>query len=212
MCWCSCRLACILSHSFQSLSWGWFWMVLWTLMLFPIFYCTAGKLKQFRNLRGPLNTLSLDCNGSEVVNCNLVEVDRYIVFLIWLIAVATGKWFGAGLVFWDSLLGVSSYAVSTLSTDGLFFVWGFLRGMQADKILDALSSRSEKSPIDGVCRATPSIGVLQRNTILRCLVQKVNDLFLIDEYCVWSQLKLHIFHQFTVSLLKNDWQVGRAHK
>ncbi len=31
-----------------------------------------------RNLRGPL-TLSLDCDGSEVVYCNSVVVDRYIV-------------------------------------------------------------------------------------------------------------------------------------
>ncbi len=39
-------------------------------------------------------------------------------------------------------LGVGSYAVSMLSADGLFFAWGFLRGMRADKTLDALSSRS----------------------------------------------------------------------
>ncbi len=30
------------------------------------------------NLRG-LFTLSLDCDGSEIVNCNSVVVDRYIV-------------------------------------------------------------------------------------------------------------------------------------
>ena len=53
-------------------------MVLWILMLFSIFYCTAGKLKQSRNLWGPF-TLSLDCDGFEVVNCNSVVVDRYIV-------------------------------------------------------------------------------------------------------------------------------------
>jgi hypothetical protein len=48
MCWCCCRLACNLLHSFQSLSWGWVWMVLWILMLFLIFYNTARKLKIFR--------------------------------------------------------------------------------------------------------------------------------------------------------------------
>ena len=53
-------------------------MVLWILMLFSIFYCTAGKLKRFRNLRGPF-ALSLDCDGSEGINCNSVVVDRYIV-------------------------------------------------------------------------------------------------------------------------------------
>ncbi len=47
--------------------------------------------------------------------------------------------FCAGLVFRDSLLGVSLYAVSTLSTDGLFFAGGFLAGMRADKTLDAQS-------------------------------------------------------------------------
>ena len=49
MCWCGCRLSCNLLHSFQSLSWGWVWIVLWILMLFSIFYCTAGKLKRCRN-------------------------------------------------------------------------------------------------------------------------------------------------------------------
>ncbi len=39
-----------------------------------------------------------------------------------------------------TLLGVSSYAVSTLSTDGLIFARGFLPGVQVDKTLDALSS------------------------------------------------------------------------
>jgi hypothetical protein len=55
-------------------------MVLWILMLFSSFYCTAGKLKLCRNLSGPF-TLSLDCDGSqsEIVNCNSVVVDRYIV-------------------------------------------------------------------------------------------------------------------------------------
>ncbi len=119
-------------------------MVLWISVLFSIFYRTAGKSKQCRNLRGPF-TLSLDCDGSEIVNCNSVVelvVDRYIVSLIRLITVASGNWFCAGLVYWDALLGVSSYAVSTLSTDKRFFVCGFLRGMQADKTLDVLSSRS----------------------------------------------------------------------
>ncbi len=53
-------------------------MVLWILMLFSIFYCTAGKLKECRNLRGAF-TLCLDCDGSEVVDCISVAVDRYIV-------------------------------------------------------------------------------------------------------------------------------------
>ncbi len=53
-------------------------MVLLILMLFSIFYCTAGKLKRCRNLQGPF-TLCLDRDGSEVVDCNSVAVDRYIV-------------------------------------------------------------------------------------------------------------------------------------
>ena len=52
--------------------------VLLILMLFSIFYGTAGKLKRCRNLRGPF-TLCLDCDGSEVLDCNSVVVDRYIV-------------------------------------------------------------------------------------------------------------------------------------
>ena len=145
MCWCGCRLACHLLHSFQLLSWGWVWMVLWILMLFAIFYCTVGKLKRSRNLWGPF-TLFLDCHGSEVGNCNsvvpLLWLFVTLCLLIWLIAVASGKWFCAGLVFWDTSLGVSSYAVSTLSTDRIFFALDYLRGMRADKTLDALSSRS----------------------------------------------------------------------
>ena len=55
-------------------------MVLWILMLFSIFHCTAGKLKLCRNLRWPfILFLDHDCDGSEVVNCNSVVVDRYIV-------------------------------------------------------------------------------------------------------------------------------------
>jgi len=72
----------------------------------------------------------------------LLRLIATLCLLIWLIAVASGKWFCAGLVLRDASLGVSRYAVSTPSTDGLFFAWGFLRGMRADKTLDALSSRS----------------------------------------------------------------------
>ncbi len=53
-------------------------MALLILMLFSIFYCTAGKLKQCRNLRRQF-TLCLDCNGSEVADCDSVAVDGYIV-------------------------------------------------------------------------------------------------------------------------------------
>jgi hypothetical protein len=68
------------------------------------------KLKQCRNLQEPF-TLFLNCDGSEVVNCNSVVVDRYIVSFD-----MTGRCFFwkmecAGLVIWDALLGVSSYAV-----------------------------------------------------------------------------------------------------
>ncbi len=236
---------------------GWIWMVLWILMLFSIFYCTAGKLKQCRNLRGPF-TLSLDCDGSVVIT---VVVDRYIVSFdmtgrccFWKMVLC---WFGLlGRLVWSKLIccfnasginestarvgrfgsaergqsarsargestddsaakpetqgrfdlaclrcwkvqysrrsavgseslgdhayltdvstasvgiheckkfGVSScitcaarscrYCKSkwlrlawqrsrTPGTDGLFFAWGFLRGVRADKTLDALSSRS----------------------------------------------------------------------
>ncbi len=53
-------------------------MVLLIMMLFSIFFCTAGKLKLCRNLRGAF-TVSLDCDGSEVVDFNSVAVDCYIV-------------------------------------------------------------------------------------------------------------------------------------
>ncbi len=53
-------------------------MVLWILMLFLIFYCTAGKLKRCRNLPRPI-TLSFNCDGSEVVNCNSFVDVLYIV-------------------------------------------------------------------------------------------------------------------------------------
>ncbi len=53
-------------------------MVLWILVLISIFYCTAEKLKQRQNLRGPF-TLSLDCDGTKVVICNSVAFDCYIV-------------------------------------------------------------------------------------------------------------------------------------
>ncbi len=53
-------------------------MGLWILVLFSIFYCSAEKLKQRQNLRGPF-TLSLDCDGTEVVHCDSVVFDCYIV-------------------------------------------------------------------------------------------------------------------------------------
>ncbi len=95
-------------------------MVLWILMLFSIFFCTAEKRKRCRNLRGSF-TSSLDCDGSEVENFNYVVVDRYIVSFdmtdsgcFWKMVLC---WFGL----LNASLGVRSYAVSTLSTDGLFF-------------------------------------------------------------------------------------------
>jgi hypothetical protein len=111
------------------------------LMLFSIIHGTARKLKRRRNLRGPF-ILSLDCDGSEVVNCNSVVVDRYIVPFDMTDRCCFWKMVLCWFVFWDASLGVSSYAVSTLSTDGLFLAWGFLQGMRADKSLDSLSSRS----------------------------------------------------------------------
>jgi hypothetical protein len=51
----------------------------------------------------------------------LLRLIATLCLLIWLIAVASAKWFCAGLVLRDASLGVSSYAVSALSTDGLFF-------------------------------------------------------------------------------------------
>ncbi len=91
-------------------------------MPFSIFYCTAGKSKQCRNLRGQF-TLALDCNGSEseVVNCNSVVLDSYNVSFDMTDPCCFWKWFCAGLVFWDASLGVSSYAASTLNTDGNLF-------------------------------------------------------------------------------------------
>ncbi len=65
--------------------------------------------------------LCLNCDGSEVVDCNSVAVDRYIVSFDMTDRCCAGKRFCAVLVLWDASLGVSSYAVSTLSTDGLFF-------------------------------------------------------------------------------------------
>ncbi len=53
-------------------------MVLMILMLFSIFYCTAGNRNDVEIFGGPF-TLCLDCDGSEVVDCNSVVVDRYIV-------------------------------------------------------------------------------------------------------------------------------------
>jgi hypothetical protein len=50
-------------------------------------------------------------------------VDPYIVPFDMpdLLENASGKCFCAGLIVLDALLGISSFAVSTLSTDGLFF-------------------------------------------------------------------------------------------
>ncbi len=108
MCRYSCQLACNLLHSFQLLSWDWAWMFLWILMLFSILYCTAGILKQCRNICWVI-TLCLDCNGSDVVDCISVAVGRYkFCLLVWLIAVASGKRFCAGLIFWDASPGLMS--------------------------------------------------------------------------------------------------------
>ncbi len=43
------------------------------------------------------------------------------------LAVASGKWFSAVLVFWDTLHGASSYAVSTRCTDGQSWTFPRLR-------------------------------------------------------------------------------------
>ncbi len=73
-------------------------MVLWILMLFSIFYCTSGNLKRCQNLGGPF-TLCPDRDGSEVVDCNFVAVDRYFVSLdmtdrccVWKMVLS---WFGS---------------------------------------------------------------------------------------------------------------------
>ncbi len=81
-------------------------MVLWILMLFSIFCCTARKIEQCRNLRGQF-TLCLYCDGSEVEDCNSVAVDHYIVSFDMTDRFASEKWFCAGLVRWDASLGAS---------------------------------------------------------------------------------------------------------
>ena len=73
-------------------------------MLFSIFYCTAGKLKRCRNLRGAF-TLCLDYDGSEVVDCISVAVDRYIVSFDTTDRCRFWKTFCAGLIFWDASPG-----------------------------------------------------------------------------------------------------------
>ena len=83
-------------------------MVLWILMLFSIFYCTAGKLKRCRNLQGPF-TLCIDCDGSEAVDCSSVAVDRCIVSFdmtdrccVWKMVLC---WFGSlGRFAWSWLI------------------------------------------------------------------------------------------------------------
>ena len=95
-------------RSFQSLSWGWIWMGLWIVMLFSIFFCTVGKLRWCRNLRGPF-TLCLDRDGSEVVDCISVAIDRYIVSFdlidcccVWKMVLS---WFGSlGRFAWSWLI------------------------------------------------------------------------------------------------------------
>ncbi len=73
------------------------------------------KIETMSKFSGAVHFVS----GSEVVNCNSVVVDRYIVSFdmadrccFWEMVLCL-----FGLL--DALLGVSSYAVSTLSTDGL---------------------------------------------------------------------------------------------
>ncbi len=110
---------------------------LWILMLFPIFYCTAGKLKRCWNLRGPF-TLSFNCDGFEVVNCNSVVVDHYIVSFdmtdrccFWKMVLC---WFGRlGRVAWSKLI-----CCFNAEYRWTFFAWDFLRGVRADKTMDAL--------------------------------------------------------------------------
>ncbi len=69
-------------------------------MLFSFFYCTAGKLKRCRNLRGAF-TLCLDCDGSEVVYWISVAVDRYIVSF----DMTDGYCFWKTVLCWLGLLG-----------------------------------------------------------------------------------------------------------
>jgi hypothetical protein len=90
--------------------------------------------------------LCLDCDGSEVAYCNSVAVDRYIVSFDMTDRCRVWKMEnGSALVWFFGTLRLEFAHMlfqRTLSTDGLFFAWGFLQGMRADKTLHALSSRS----------------------------------------------------------------------
>jgi hypothetical protein len=119
-------------------------MVLWILMLFWIFYCSAGKLKQCRNPWGPF-TLSLDCDGLRWIWSSKLQFscgwslhsNNTLFLLIWPIAVASGKWFCAGF----GLLG--RFAWSKLMLFQRWVQMGFSSpevscgGLGAYKTLDA---------------------------------------------------------------------------
>jgi hypothetical protein len=116
-------------------------MVLGIPMLFSVFCCTSGKLLRCRSLRGPF-TLFPDFEGSEVVEFNAAVVVLFIGFLICrlLLLLEDASVLVLSL---DSLLGVSRYAVSTLSTEGLFFAGGFLavmRNVAGNCLIDCLIS------------------------------------------------------------------------
>ncbi len=72
------QLSIGLLFTFRLLSWDWVGMVLWIWIMFSIFYCTAGKLKRSRNLRGAFTFLSW-LRWIWSVGCISVAVDLYIV-------------------------------------------------------------------------------------------------------------------------------------
>jgi hypothetical protein len=93
-------------------------MVLWIPMLFSIFYCAAGKLKRCRNLRGAFTL----CHGSDVVDCNSVVVDRYIVSF----DLTDRCCFWKTVLYWFGLLDASSgsWLICCFNVE---YKWAYLR-------------------------------------------------------------------------------------
>ncbi len=119
MCWCSCRWACNLLNSFQLSSWGWVWMVLGILMLFSIFYYTAGESKTISIFSGAVHFVS---RFRWIRSRNRVVVVLYIGSLMWPIAGAAGRWF----LCWFGTSGLSAWSGWICCPDAEYR-WAFLR-------------------------------------------------------------------------------------
>jgi hypothetical protein len=96
-------------------------MVLWIVMPFSIFLLHWRKIETMSKSSGAVH-LSLDCDGSEVVNCNSIVVDCYIVS----VGMTDRCCFWKRVLCWFGLLGRFAWS-KFICCFNAEYRWAFLR-------------------------------------------------------------------------------------